>query len=366
MMKKLLLMLLLVVGGVKVANADTGTVLHLMSNLNVTQNGEWIGEDNNNTYLFIYHQEGDQEVYEYTVTSSQLETLNGGDLYFRPNFWDDWGQRQPNSGQNEVYYFSDNGQWETKENKYQGVNGAFEIPHSSIKASSYKITVYRKLNEGCWIKVEIVSMPAIIGTHGYATFSCNRALDLSGSDICAYRAMEENGSNGYTVKLYSVTGKVAAGTGLLLKGTENQTTNLTIPVVPTDDSEVTATYKEYTNNRLVATVSEATVTPQSLSSDYYYFLSYTDSYGIGFYSLTAGTPYTSGAGKAYLRTSNPLRKENESSARVSWVFDDDTTTGIDVLKSDNQGNEVYNLNGQRVNNAVRGLYIVNGKKVIMK
>ena len=37
-----------------------------------------------------------------------------------------------------------------------------------------------------------------------------------------------------------------------------------------------------------------------------------------------------------------------------------------VTKGRNKNAVIYNLNGQRVNKAQKGLYIVNGKKVILK
>ena len=47
---------------------------------------------------------------------------------------------------------------------------------------------------------------------------------------------------------------------------------------------------------------------------------------------------------------------------------DDTTTGIKSLTPAlSEGEEaVYNLNGQKVQNAQKGLYIVNGRKVVIK
>ncbi|MBR3855188.1 MAG: hypothetical protein IKM65_03395, partial [Bacteroidaceae bacterium] len=50
----------------------------------------------------------------------------------------------------------------------------------------------------------------------------------------------------------------------------------------------------------------------------------------------------------------------------SYIVD---TTGIGIIGLDLQKNEVYNLKGQRVTdteNLVRGIYIVNGKKVFIK
>ena len=67
--------------------------------------------------------------------------------------------------------------------------------------------------------------------------------------------------------------------------------------------------------------------------------------------------------KAYLKLNNP------SGAKVIFHFDDDATTGIEdiTIDGENKGNDTfYNLNGQRVSNPQRGIYIHNGKKVIIK
>ena len=58
-----------------------------------------------------------------------------------------------------------------------------------------------------------------------------------------------------------------------------------------------------------------------------------------------------------------------SSGAPGFTLDFGTgTTGItEIEKSVNAGNEaVFNLNGQRVAQPKKGLYIVNGKKVIIK
>ena len=68
--------------------------------------------------------------------------------------------------------------------------------------------------------------------------------------------------------------------------------------------------------------------------------------------------------RAYLKLENV-----PSGAKVIFHFDDDTTTGIEdiTIDGENKGNDsFYNLNGQRVSNPQRGIYIHNGKKVIIK
>ena len=53
-----------------------------------------------------------------------------------------------------------------------------------------------------------------------------------------------------------------------------------------------------------------------------------------------------------------------ASARIS-MDDSDEATGIKTLKRDNL-NKVYNLQGQQVSRTAKGLYIINGKKIILK
>lgn len=92
-----------------------------------------------------------------------------------------------------------------------------------------------------------------------------------------------------------------------------------------------------------------------------YVLYADDTHEIGFYK--AGTDVTIDANRAYLKA------DGGSLSRLSIAFSDDETTGIDsVVKQDTKtaDNVYYNLSGQRVANPSKGLYIVNGKKVIIK
>ena len=83
--------------------------------------------------------------------------------------------------------------------------------------------------------------------------------------------------------------------------------------------------------------------------------------GVGFYKLTAGK--TLGVGKAYLTYPS-------SSAPEYFGFDEDATAIISIengkLKIENEADEVYDLQGRRVAQPTKGMYIVNGKKVIIK
>lgn len=67
--------------------------------------------------------------------------------------------------------------------------------------------------------------------------------------------------------------------------------------------------------------------------------------------------------RAYLKLDVP------AGSKLGLLFDDSATTGIDIIESQNSNinaNEFYNLNGQRVGNPQKGIYIQQGKKVIIK
>ena len=93
---------------------------------------------------------------------------------------------------------------------------------------------------------------------------------------------------------------------------------------------------------------------------YMYVLNYTAANGVGFYKLATGSKL--GVGKAYLSYSG-------GGASNFFGLDDDGTTSIDVRSKmeEVRGDGLYyDLNGRRVKNPTKGLYIVNGKKVLLK
>ena len=55
----------------------------------------------------------------------------------------------------------------------------------------------------------------------------------------------------------------------------------------------------------------------------------------------------------------------QSPRSVGCLFSGETT-GIDSVVKENGSDVLYNLKGQRVNQAGKGMYIKNGKKVIVK
>lgn len=87
--------------------------------------------------------------------------------------------------------------------------------------------------------------------------------------------------------------------------------------------------------------------------------------GNRFYYATENTKHMK-AFRAYFDFQDYLEEAEYAEARVFIVFGDETT-GIGSVQRENAGDDrYYNLSGLRVEQPSKGLYIKNGKKVIMK
>lgn len=153
----------------------------------------------------------------------------------------------------------------------------------------------------------------------------------------------------------SVDGEVMT----LTKVVENGVLAANTPVVLYSEDEVTAelaisgeTGTSATGNKLSGTVAAASVT----AGDNYVLSG--GSKGVGFYKFT-GT--TMPGFKAYLSASNV----GGDVKAFSFSFED-METAIRAIENENSGLEIYDISGRRVPQARKGLYIVNGKKVMFK
>ena len=195
-------------------------------------------------------------------------------------------------------------------------------------------------------KYEPVTSIEVSMTKDFETFSSKYALDFTSTAISAYRATISDGK----VVLTKV-GKVPANTGVLLQKNGAKKEN-----VPT-----TYGTESFGENLFVATDGTTDITA-SAEGSYNYVLQTND--GVqGFYNVTS-TIAAPTAGKAYLHTTTALA--SEAKAREAWIFAGGETTGINTVRDAVNDNRYYNLAGQRVSQPGRGLYIVNGKKVVIK
>lgn len=152
--------------------------------------------------------------------------------------------------------------------------------------------------------------------------------------------------DGNTIKTTEIEdGIVTKGQGVMLKSPSG---NIVMTKVDNGSSD------SYVGNSLVGT-SHSISNPGNA-----YVLNYKTSRGVAFYKLSSTG--TIGANKAYLVANST------AAARAFFAFDTDATTGIDKVNAQNSEKEVkaFDLQGRRVAKPANGLYIVNGKKVIMK
>ena len=196
--------------------------------------------------------------------------------------------------------------------------------------------------------VDLIYKPSAvnIGEAGYATFGYPFAVDLGGlsEGQDAYTVTV----SGTTATLTSVKGKkIPANTGIILEGTNGDAISLPLTTEATD---------EITGNALL--VSDGTVT-----GDGSIYVLANGGSGVGFYKLASDKKVL--AGKAYLQISG-----GAASARPFLAIGngDDNTTGIDNLTPALSKGEgiYYDLQGRRVAQPTKGLYIVNGRKVVIK
>lgn len=186
------------------------------------------------------------------------------------------------------------------------------------------------------------SLSGTIASSGYSTFSSAYGLDFTKAtvtegELVAYAVTEIQQDK---VVMTSVD-EMSANQGVVLKGTANAT--YTIPV------KLGAAYE---GTSLLKAAVEAT----PVGADEAYILKEGK-----FIKVTAAS--TVPAGKAYLLASDIPAGARE----MTFVFNDDTTTGISNLNAEKMLNsDFFDLQGRRVAAPQKGLYIVSGKKVIIK
>ncbi|MBR3078856.1 MAG: hypothetical protein IKH01_03460 [Prevotella sp.] len=219
--------------------------------------------------------------------------------------------------------------------------------------------------------------PITITAAGIATYSNPRKLDFTGSDLKAYIATDKNDEN-HTVTMTRIY-KVPANTGLYLVGDAK---DYKIPYYSGDDTE------SITTNLLHGSGQYNTWVYESIpaSNEYRYILAKPTSSEAGFYKVTStGLTNTDTSGgtyngkryhsltshKAYLQTDSDLTPPDPGSApALKLIFggEGEGTTAINTVSKNPvvEDGIYYNLQGVAVKNPSKGLYILNGKKVIVK
>ena len=196
----------------------------------------------------------------------------------------------------------------------------------------------------------VEEIPVTIGATGYATlFYSDKPLVIPEDVKAMIVTSVENG-----ITFEELEGMIPAGTGVVLQGDQG-----------TYDFLVDLAYEGTVPGiNMLNGGDEAAMTE---GGGKYYMLSLNaqgDADSVGFYwGAENGGAFENGAHKAYL-----VVPDNANNIRSFYLFNEDAVpTGINAVEAGiANGAAIYNLNGQRVSKAQKGLYIIDGKKVVVK
>ena len=240
----------------------------------------------------------------------------------------------------EIVFTKANNKWDNSFNVTAGVWNNDNLKWSGL-AQEVTLTETGSSGNNQFSQIEIklvASKDITITTATWASFSCDKALDFTGTGVTAYIAKVKDDSN---VTLTEIT-KVPANTGIVVNAPAE---TYAIPVLSGDADDTTGNLL-----KPWLTAGEPTETT-------YYTLAVSGGEPV-FYTSTGGVL---AANKAYL-----VMPGNVTAPSLGVFFGG--TTGMNDVRSKTEEvrSDFYNLNGQRVSNPTKGLYIVNGKKYIVK
>lgn len=187
---------------------------------------------------------------------------------------------------------------------------------------------------------EVTELPVTVTTAGYATFYAPVAVKVEGVTANTVTV------NGEWAILNEIEGGVIpANTGVILMGNAD-----------TYDFAITTT------DKTIESALSGSVEAKYVNEDAYVLAN--GSEGVGLYMATLNqqnnSAFLNNAFKAYLPASAVLAGVRF----LSFNFGDDVETSIESVEGENGKAEIYDLAGRRVQNAQKGVFIVNGKVVI--
>ena len=204
---------------------------------------------------------------------------------------------------------------------------------SSSTSTSFSMT--NSSNKACKIAtLTIIPNSAEVQSYGWATYIAPAAIQFAENTAYVVTAASLSG-----LTLAAVT-KVPAGTPVLLKGAGNK-----------DITVIESATAPATN---LLEVSNGT----DLASGYYPYVLAKNGEGACFKQWTGEMSALNGRVMLVL--------DEAAAARAIFELEDETT-GVENIKRETiTNNQYFNLAGQRVAQPTKGLYIVNGKTVVIK
>lgn len=304
----------------------------------------WKGNGNNDAQKGKNENKGVMESYEETWAALTLGTMASASANFGTGILTQataenvfglmtlYSRRNDATSGNNVYSYlinRDNGNFDAVNDPY--FNGTFSTGIRIEEAPAYLNTVNLQQPVG--------------DSYAYSTAYLPFAVDVP-QGVEAFTGSLSEGEGGTTLRLTGIEdGVIPARTAVVLRSATDGSTAL----VPS-----TATGTAVEANALQGTLDASATTPANT-----YALSGAFAEGIGFYPYTATTLP---AGKAYLTLTDA-----QAVQKLAFSFGQGTT-GIDAIEAGaaDKAATWYDLSGRRVDNPTKGVYIVNGKKVIVK
>lgn len=257
-----------------------------------------------------------------------------------------------------ILYYESYGYGEYKNNmRYQSGGSNFNplsLDLSELSAGEHTISIFFGPLDGHYDGKEnnyvayftIPSTQSVTVTNAsYATYVSSYPLDYTNTDIKAYTA-KVNTSTG-TVVLSQIN-KVAAGVPVVLYKEGGKTENIPVCFTATDTPDE--------SNLLVG--KDAEVATSDGNGNFNYILNNVS--GIGFYKANNQIVASN---RAYLQTNFNVAAQG---ARMTMVFADEatgiTSNGSKVMSK----NRYFDLHGRYVTKTSKGLYILNGKTIVIK
>ena len=227
--------------------------------------------------------------------------------------------------------------------RFNSASGANNYRFRYYGSGQQAIQLYKRTENPTYTLTEYEAVN--ISAAGWATYATKSDVEFTDGD--AYVVVSADDVNS-TTTIKSVT-QVPAGTPVLMKGTSGSAVVKYAEVLSSTPAAPASNYLHIVGSG--ETINEA--------SGVYVLANKSE--GVGFYPWT-GTALAEG--KVYLQL--------PAGAKLGGFFgiceeEKNETDGISNVSTHSikQG-EFYNLAGQRVSNPTRGLYIINGKKVIIK
>lgn len=194
---------------------------------------------------------------------------------------------------------------------------------------------------------------------GYGTYYSSKAYTMP-EGVKGYTITGNEGTSLVMNEAYAAGAVVPAKTALVVEGAANKYYTLVAK-----STELTPA-----NNKLHGSDEAETTYVDGIDVKYYKLSYNNEGNNLGFYwGSENGAAFTNGAHKAYLALdSETLLSQSRGFSLADLAHG--VTTGINTtVKSATQSNFIYDLNGRRINSlngAAKGVYIMNGQKVLVK